>query len=49
MTRMSNIKALLIDLENDVIGQEARARVVSQLETVMNKVKWEWHEAGIPV
>ena len=41
--------SLLIDLENDVIGQDARTRVVNQLETVMNKVNWKWHEAGIPV
>ncbi|SVC26739.1 uncharacterized protein METZ01_LOCUS279593, partial [marine metagenome] len=41
--------SLLIDLENDVIGQDARTIVVDQLETVMNQVNWEWHEAGIPV
>ena len=41
--------AVLIDLENDVIGQDARAKVVNQLEKVMNTVDWEWHEAGIPV
>jgi len=41
--------AVLIDLENDVIGQDARAKVINQLEKVMNTVDWEWHEAGIPV
>ena len=41
--------AVLIDLENDVIGQDARAKVINQLEKVMHTVDWEWHEAGIPV
>ena len=40
---------MLIDLENDVIGQDARTKVVNQLEKVMNSVDWEWHEAGIPI
>ena len=41
--------SVLIDLENDIIGQDARTQVVNQLENVMNKVDWEWHEAGIPI
>ena len=41
--------SVLIDLEDNVIGQDARMRVVNQLEAVTNKVGWKWHEAGIPV
>ena len=43
------IGSVLIDLEDNVIGQDARMRVVNQLEVGANKVDWEWHEAGIPV
>ena len=41
--------ALLIDLEDDILGQDSRAHVVHELEKVMNSVDWEWHEAGIPI
>ena len=49
ISRDGKTGAVLIDLENDIMAQDARTEVLNQLESIMQTVDWGWHEAGIPV
>ena len=49
ISRDGKTGAVLIDLENDIVGQDARIEVLNQLESIMKTVDWGWHEAGMPV
>ena len=41
--------AILIDIADHIVGQDARSIVVGQLFDIINASEWEWHAAGIPV
>ena len=41
--------AILIDLEDDIIGQYAREKVLDSIDDILKTSDWQWYEAGIPV
>ncbi|SVC73802.1 uncharacterized protein METZ01_LOCUS326656, partial [marine metagenome] len=49
ISRDGKTGSMLIDLENDIIGQTARTQVIDKIERILKTVDWEWHEAGIPI
>tara|TARA_B100001250_G_scaffold277349_1_gene239816 strand:- start:4181 stop:6415 length:2235 start_codon:yes stop_codon:yes gene_type:complete len=49
ISKDGRVASILIDLEDDILSQDARALVVDDLEQIMNTVDWTWHEAGIPI
>ena len=49
ISRDGQTGGVLIDLEDNVVGQDARTQVLDHLSKIIKTVDWEWHEAGIPV
>ena len=49
ISKDGKVASILIDLEDDILSQDARALVVNNLEKIINTVNWNWHEAGIPI
>ena len=40
---------VIVNLQDDVIGQEKREAVIKDIHDILNSVPWEWHEAGVPI
>ena len=49
ISKDGKVASILVDLEDDILSQDARAVVVDDLEQIMSTVSWSWHEAGIPI
>ena len=49
ISKDGKVASILIDLEDDILSQDARAKVVDDLEQITSAVNWTWHEAGIPI
>ena len=49
ISKKGDVGSILINLSDDVIDQEARARVFKAIDEIKPQYHWEWNEAGIPV
>ncbi len=49
ISKDGKIASILIDLEDDISTQEARSKIVYNLEKIMKTVDWNWYEAGVPI
>ncbi|NQU67527.1 MAG: MMPL family transporter [Candidatus Marinimicrobia bacterium] len=49
VSRDGHTGGLIINLQDDVVGQERREDALNEIHEVLKTVGWEWHEAGVPI
>ena len=49
VSRDGKTGGVIINLQDDVVGQSRRENALNDIRAVLNTVDWEWHEAGVPM
>ncbi len=48
VSRDGKTGGVIINLQDDVVGQARREQALAEIHDVLGQVDWEWHEAGVP-
>ncbi|MFQ6609338.1 MAG: RND family transporter, partial [Fidelibacterota bacterium] len=49
ISRDGQTGGIIINLQDDVVGQKRREDALNDIHKIINSVQWEWHEAGVPM